>query len=83
MGERGKNEDMKTHKTNLEAVQPGSEKPVSENQMERTAQKPEVRLGREAQARIGQQLRDMYQRVLQEGVPQHLVDLVHRLSDQE
>ncbi|MFZ3358756.1 MAG: NepR family anti-sigma factor [Xanthobacteraceae bacterium] len=48
-----------------------------------TAQKPEARLGREVQARIGQQLRAMYNDVVNQGVPQHLADLVRRLGDQD
>jgi hypothetical protein len=40
-------------------------------------------LGREVQARIGQQLRAMYNDVVNQGVPQHLSDLVRRLSDQD
>jgi hypothetical protein len=45
--------------------------------------KREVRLGREVQARIGQQLRAMYDDVVKEGVPQHINDLVRRLIEQE
>ncbi|HTZ02494.1 MAG TPA: NepR family anti-sigma factor [Xanthobacteraceae bacterium] len=48
-----------------------------------TPHKPEARLGREVQARIGQQLRAMYNDVVNQGVPQHLSDLVRRLSDQD
>jgi hypothetical protein len=48
-----------------------------------TQRKSEVRLGREVQARIGQQLRAMYDDVVSEGVPQHITDLVRRLSDQD
>jgi hypothetical protein len=48
-----------------------------------TPHKPEARLGREVQARIGQQLRSMYNDVVSQGVPQHLADLVRRLSDQD
>ena len=44
--------------------------------------KSEVRLGREVQARIGQQLRAMYDDVVKEGVPDHIQDLVRRLSEQ-
>ena len=43
----------------------------------------EVRLGREVQARIGQQLRAMYDDVVSQGVPQHIADLVSRLSEQD
>jgi hypothetical protein len=48
-----------------------------------TQRKGEVRLGREVQARIGQQLRSMYDDVVKEGVPQHINDLVRRLSEQD
>ena len=45
--------------------------------------KTEVRLGREVQARIGQQLRAMYDQVVKEGVPPHIAELVRRLSEQD
>jgi hypothetical protein len=48
-----------------------------------TQRKSEVRLGREVQARIGQQLRALYDDVVSEGVPQHIADLVRRLSEQD
>jgi hypothetical protein len=48
-----------------------------------TPPKPEARLGREVQAKIGQQLRSMYDDVVNQGVPQHIADLVRRLSDQD
>jgi hypothetical protein len=48
-----------------------------------TQRKSEVRLGREVQARIGQQLRAMYDDVVSQGVPQNIADLVRRLSDQD
>ena len=48
-----------------------------------THQKREVRLGREVQARIGQQLRAIYDEVVKEGVPQHIGDLLRRLSEQD
>jgi hypothetical protein len=87
MGERGKDDDaMKHRKTNLESVEPLTEKPEAENPMNRPAShphKPEARLGREVQARIGQQLRAMYNDVVNQGVPSHITDLVRRLSDQD
>lgn len=43
--------------------------------------KPAARIGREAQARIGQQLLAMYDQYVKEGVPRHIADLVHRLSE--
>jgi Anti-sigma factor NepR len=85
MGERGKDNDMKHRKTNLESLEPVAEKPEDQDPMVRTATqpKPEARLGREVQARIGQQLRSMYNDVVNQGVPTHIADLVRRLSDQE
>jgi anti-sigma factor NepR-like protein len=86
MGERGKDDTMKHRKTNLEPLEPVADKPESEDPMARSAappHKPEARLGREVQARIGQQLRAMYNDVVNQGVPQHLTDLVRRLSDQD
>ena len=86
MGEWGKDDDMKHRKTNLEPIEPVAEKPENQDPMARsitTPHKPEARLGREVQARIGQQLRAIYNDVVNQGVPQHLADLVRRLSDQE
>jgi hypothetical protein len=87
MGERGKDDDMKHRKSNLEPVETLTEKPEIENPMTRAAattpHKPEARLGREVQARIGQQLRAMYNDVVNQGVPQHISDLVRRLSEQD
>ena len=90
MGERGKNGEMKHRRTNLEAVQPESDKPASDKPETRDSMgapinhpKPEARLGREVQAKIGQQLRSMYDDVVNQGVPQHIADLVRRLSDQD
>ena len=85
MGKRGKDDDMKHRRTNLEPLDPVAEKPEGQDPMSRTntLQKPEARLGREVQARIGQQLRAMYNDVVNQGVPSHLADLVRRLSDEE
>jgi hypothetical protein len=84
MGQRGKDDDMKHRKTNLEPSESVVDKPESQDPMGRTAtsQKPEARLGREVQARIGQQLRAMYNDVVSQGVPDHLADLLRRLSDE-
>jgi hypothetical protein len=82
-GERGKDDAMKHRKTNLEPLEPVAEKPEGQAPMGRTTQKPEARLGREVQARIGQQLRAMYNDVVNQGVPDHLADLVRRLADQD
>jgi hypothetical protein len=45
--------------------------------------RPEIRLGREAQAQIGELLRAMYNSYVNEGVPQHFEELVRRLGEQE
>ena len=77
---------MKTGKTVIiEPPAPNEAKPEARDAMGRpvTQRKSEVRLGREVQARIGQQLRAMYNDVVNQGVPQHLADLVRRLSDQD
>ena len=88
MGERGKDEDMKNRRTNLEPLEagkPDAAKPETLDSMGRpvTPHKPDVRLGREVQARIGQQLRAMYDDLVNQGVPQHISDLVRRLSDNQ
>lgn len=81
---------MKNRRTNLEAVAPEADKAEPDKAEAQTAMgrpgtphKPEVRLGREVQARIGQQLRAMYDDVVNQGVPSHITDLVRRLSEQE
>ena len=83
MGERGKNDQMKSQKSNTEPIEADSPEAEPQNPAAKPTPKTEVRLGREAQARIGQQLRDMYQNVVHEGVPEHLADLVNRLSEQD
>ncbi len=70
---------MKSRKTNLEAVEPETEK----QDTQKRPQRPEIRLGREAQARIGELLRTMYNSYVNEGVPDHLDDLVRRLGEQD
>lgn len=77
----GTSEVMKS-KTNLEAVEPESEKPELQNPTGRRPHK-EIRLGREAQARIGELLRAMYNSYVNQGVPHHFEDLVRRISEQE
>ncbi len=72
---------MKHRNSNVEPV---SEKLEDRDNMTRpTSPKPEARLGREVQARIGQQLRAIYNDVVNQGVPPHLAELVRRLSDQD
>lgn len=80
-GRMGKSEAMKSHKTNLEAVEPAADQPEHPD-MAKRPHRPEIRLGREAQARIGELLRNMYNSYLNEGVPPHLADLVRRLGDE-
>jgi hypothetical protein len=67
---------------NLESSAPDAETP-QDNMGRPTHRKSEVRLGREVQARIGQQLRALYDEVVKEGVPQHIADLVRRLGEQD
>jgi Anti-sigma factor NepR len=77
---------MKTGKpVNLEKPASQADQPEALDAMGRpvTQRRTEVRLGREVQARIGQQLRAMYDEVVREGVPQHIGDLVRRLSEQD
>jgi hypothetical protein len=69
-------------KTNLEPVQPETDKPEAQNSMGKRPHK-EIRLGREAQVRIGELLRNMYNTYVSQGVPQHLADLVRRIGEQE
>ena len=69
---------------NIEPSAPDAETPQPWDHMGRpTYRKSEVRLGREVQARIGQQLRALYDDVVKEGVPENISDLVRRLSEQE
>jgi hypothetical protein len=77
---------MKTGKTvNIQPPTSNDDQAEARDAMGRpiTQRKGEVRLGREVQARIGQQLRAMYDDVVSQGVPQHITDLVRRLSDQD
>lgn len=91
MGERGKNDEMKHRRTNLEAVEPEADKPASDRPETRdsmgtsmtTPTKPAARLGREVQAKIGQQLRAIYDDVVNQGVPDHIADLVRRLTERD
>jgi hypothetical protein len=91
MGERGKNDEMKHRRTNFEALapdqdKPGTDQPQTHDPMAKPVtppHKPEARLGREVQARIGQQLRAMYDDVVNQGVPAHINDLISRLNDQD
>lgn len=74
---------MKSQKTHLEAVEPEMDKPEPQDSMGKRPHRPEIRLGRGAQVRIGELLRGMYNSYVNEGVPKHLADLVRRLGEQE
>jgi hypothetical protein len=77
---------MTTSKTvNLQPPAPSADKAEARDEMGKPVaqRRSEVRLGREVQARIGQQLRAMYDDVVSQGVPQHIADLVSRLSEQD
>jgi hypothetical protein len=78
----GNNEVMKSRNTNLEVLEPDSAKPELHNSMAKRPHK-EIRLGREAQHRIGELLRGMYNTYVGEGIPQHLEDLVRRIGEQK
>ena len=63
-------------------------KPVGqENAMEaaatrnKTTKTKPAKLGRDVQARLGQQLRAMYDEVLNQGVPDRFTDLLNRLDN--
>jgi hypothetical protein len=80
-GRMGKSEVMKSHKTNIEAIAP-ADKPEQTEAAGKRPHKPEIRLGREAQARIGELLRTMYNSYVNQGVPPHLAELMRRLGDE-
>jgi hypothetical protein len=63
-----------------ENSQPGGEHPMRTPMSPR---KHDARLSREVQARIGQQLRAFYDDVVNQGVPDHIADLVRRMSEQD
>jgi len=84
---RGKNDEMKNPRTNLDPIEshkPEADRPEAQDPMKRpVTPRKDVRLGREVQARIGQQLRAMYDDFVNQGVPQHITDLVRRLGEQD
>ena len=58
--------------------------PGRQNPMEAAAtrnKKNPVKLSRDIQARLGQQLRAMYDDVVEQGVPDRFTDLLNRLDD--
>jgi hypothetical protein len=52
-------------------------------QTEVTQRKPKGRLGRDVQSKIGQQLRAMYDGVVNEGVPDRFAEMLSRLDEQK
>jgi hypothetical protein len=78
----GKSEEMKSRKTNLEPAEPDSDKAQLQNNMAAHPHR-EFRLGREAQHRIGELLRGMYNSYVNQGVPEHLESLVRRIGERE
>jgi Anti-sigma factor NepR len=48
-----------------------------------SASRPQGRLGRDVQAKIGNQLRAIYDVVVQEGVPDRFVELLKRLDNKD
>lgn len=86
MGARGNDDAMKNRNTKLEPAEPAADKLENQEPMAKpaaTPHRPDARLGREVQARIGQQLRAMYNEVVNQGVPPHIAELVRRLSDDD
>ena len=52
-------------------------------QTEVSQRKPRGRLGRDVQSKIGQQLRAMYDDVVNAGVPERFADLLRQLDEQK
>ena len=52
---------------------------TAETRTRKTSAKP-ARLSREVQARLGQQLRSMYDDVVNQGVPDRFTELINRLN---
>jgi len=52
-------------------------------QTEVTQRKPRGRLGRDVQNKIGQQLRAMYDDVVNDGVPDRFVEILRKLDEQK
>jgi Anti-sigma factor NepR len=75
---------MKTRKTSAETVEQDTDR-VERVETHDSMRRPhkEIRLGREAQARIGELLRTMYNSYVNQGVPAQLEELVRRLGEGE
>jgi hypothetical protein len=59
------------------------EKTVPDMQSVTTARTNSARLGRDVQKKIGQQLRAMYDDVVNQGVPDRFADLLRKLDERE
>jgi hypothetical protein len=59
----------------------GQQKPMetAETRNRKNSDKP-AKLSRETQARLGQQLRSMYDDVVNQGVPDRFTDLINRIN---
>lgn len=79
----GNSDEMKNRKTNVEAVEPDADRPEAHDSMGKRPHKHEIRLGREAQVQIGELLRSMYNSYVNQGVPEHLEDMVRRIGEQD
>jgi len=79
----GNSDEMKNRKTNFEALQPDADRPEAHDPTGKRPHKHEIRLGREAQVRIGELLRTMYNSYVNQGVPERLEDLVRRSGEQD
>jgi hypothetical protein len=58
----------------------GQQKPMETAATRKKVNSKPAKLGREVQARLGQQLRAMYDEVLNQGVPDRFADLLNRLD---
>ena len=74
---------MTSRKTNLEAFEPNTAKPVVQDSIAKRPHRQQNRLGREVQARIGELLRTMYNSYVNQGIPPHLENLVRRIDEQD
>jgi hypothetical protein len=78
---RGSGAEMSSaNKTNTERAESRSDRLDLQNSMTRHAQKPTARLGREAQVRIGEQLRALYTSYVNQGIPPELAALINKLT---
>jgi hypothetical protein len=65
---------------NAEDDKPGRPGPMLTEVNQR---RPKGRLGRDVQSKIGQQLRAMYDGVVNEGVPDRFADMLRQLDEQK